>query len=143
MKPQIIKGGSHTDNRGTIRFVNDFDLKDIRRFYTIQHPDTQIIRAWQGHKIETKYFMPLSGTFVVAWVEIDDFEDPSDQLKAEYTILNAKKPKILHIPPGHANGLRAMESNSQIAVFSDMPMEKSSKEKYSYPPEKWLNWFSL
>ena len=36
-----------------------------------------------------------------------------------------------------------LETNSQIAVFSNMPLEKSSKENYQYPADKWFNWFSI
>ncbi len=143
MKPQIIKGNTHTDHRGTLRFVNDFDLKDVRRFYTIQHTDTSVIRAWQGHKTESKWFFPLKGSFVVAWVKIDNFDNPSDNLKAEYKILQAKEPEVIFLPPGYANGLRALEPESQIAVFSDMTLEESLKERHKYPPEKWFDWYNL
>lgn len=143
MKPQLIKGGTHTDHRGILRFVNDFDLKNVRRFYTIQHPDTSIIRAWQGHKIETKCFFPLKGSFVVAWVKIDDFENPSLNLQPEYYKLSAKNSEILILPPGYANGLKALEPNSEIAVFSDLDVNESVKEKRRYPAEWWLNWNSI
>jgi dTDP-4-dehydrorhamnose 3,5-epimerase len=140
MKTKAIKGGFHTDNRGTLRFVNDFDLKSVRRFYIIQHPDTSVIRAWQGHEIETKWFFPLKGSFVVAWVKIDDFDNPSDNLKAEYKILKANEPAVVYVPPGYANGLKALEPNSEIAVFSDLDVNESIKEKRRYPPEKWFDW---
>jgi len=143
MKPQIIKGNTHTDHCGTLRFVNDFDLKDVRRFYTILHPDTSVVRAWQGHETESKWFFPLKGSFVVAWVKIDDFDNPSDSLKAEYRILQANEPEVIYLPQGYANGLRALEPESQIAVFSDMTLEKSLKERHKYPPEKWFNWYNL
>lgn len=143
MKPQIIKGGTHTDNRGTLSFVNDFDLKEVRRFYTIHHSDTKIVRAWQGHENETKYFFVLNGSFVLAWVEIDDFDRPSDNLRAEHTILKASQPTAVYIPPGYANGLRALAPQSQIAIFSDMTIEESLQERYRYPPEKWFDWHNL
>ncbi len=140
MQPQIFKGGSHTDNRGTLRFVNDFDLKDVRRFYAIQHPDTSVVRAWQGHEIETKWFFPLKGSFVVAWVKIDDFDNPSENLKAEYKILKAGEPAVVYVPPGYANGLKALEPNSEIAVFSDLDVNDSVKERRRYPADKWVDW---
>ncbi|MCF8337115.1 MAG: dTDP-6-deoxy-3,4-keto-hexulose isomerase [Bacteroidales bacterium] len=140
MKVQVIKGGNHTDDRGTLRFVNDFDLKNVRRFYTIQHPDTSVVRAWQGHEIETKWFFSLKGSVVVAWVEIDDFDNPSDKLKAEYKILKAEEPTVVYLPPGYANGLKALEPNSEIAVFSDLDVKESVKEKRRYPAEWWFDW---
>ena len=135
MKPNIIKGEIFRDDRGIIRHANDFKLPDICRFYSIEHKSTEIIRAWQGHQVETKYFVPLKGTFLVAWVKIDDFTNPSPNLKSEYKILSQNDPSVLHVPPGYANGLRALEVNSIIGVFSDMENEQSVKEKIRYPSD--------
>jgi hypothetical protein len=49
-KPTIIKGGSFSDDRGLMRFVNDFRFDDVKRFYFIKHPDLSVKRAWQGHQ---------------------------------------------------------------------------------------------
>ncbi|MHA1251653.1 MAG: hypothetical protein ACTSRP_16800, partial [Candidatus Helarchaeota archaeon] len=65
-----------------VRYANDFTLPNIKRFYTIENNDTKIVRAWQGHPTETKYFFPIKGKFVVAWVKIDDFKNPSKDLSA-------------------------------------------------------------
>jgi hypothetical protein len=51
-KPAIIKGGSFSDDRGILRFVNDFRFDDVKRFYLIKHTDPSVIRAWQGHQFE-------------------------------------------------------------------------------------------
>lgn len=59
---KVIEGSSFQDNRGIIRFVNEFDLKNIRRMYVIK-PETNVIGAWQGHKIVKKWFYVLSGFF--------------------------------------------------------------------------------
>lgn len=141
LMPKFIIGGSYSDNRGIINFANDFTLDNIKRYYTIEHKNTNIVRAWQGHEIESKYFFVLRGIFVIAWVKIDDFEDPSDNLKAEFKILKGNKPGVLFIPPGYANGLRALEPNSLIGVFSDLEVEKSINEKRRYDYFKWFNWF--
>jgi dTDP-4-dehydrorhamnose 3,5-epimerase-like enzyme len=71
---------------------------------------------------------------------MDDFDNPSDNLKAEYKILKADEPVVVYIPPGYANGLKALESNSEIAVFSDLDVNESVKEKRRYPSEWWLDW---
>jgi dTDP-4-dehydrorhamnose 3,5-epimerase len=141
--PTIIKGGSFTDERGTIRFVNDFCFEDVKRFYFIKHPDTSVVRAWQGHQFEKKYFYPISGSFVVAWVKIDKFENPSDNLIPEYHILSAKNSEILSVPKGYANGLKALEPNSELMIFSDLNLEESVNEKIRYPADKWLDWEML
>jgi dTDP-4-dehydrorhamnose 3,5-epimerase len=139
-KPTIIQGGIFSDERGTMRFVNDFRFDDVKRFYFIKHADTSVVRAWQGHQFEKKYFYPISGSFVVAWVKIDDFENPSEDLIPEYHILSAQNSEILSVPKGYANGLKALEPNSEIMIFSDMDLEESVNEKIRFPAEKWLDW---
>ena len=79
-KPQIIKGGTFNDERGSMRFVNDFHFDEVKRFYFIKHTDTKIVRAWQRHQFEKKYFYPISGSFVVASFEINNFENPSQAI---------------------------------------------------------------
>lgn len=141
--PIIIKGGNFTDHRGSMRFVNDFRFENVKRFYFIKHSDTSVIRAWQGHQFETKYFYPISGRFIVAWVKIDDFKNPSQNLIPEYLILSAENSEIISIPRGYANGLKALEPNSEIMIFSDMNLEESIKEKIRYPADWWLNWETI
>lgn len=136
----IIKGGNFEDQRGVIRFVNDFHFEGVKRFYLIKHPETSVVRAWQGHKKETKYFYPIAGSFLVAWVKIDDFENPSPHIQPEYYKLVASNSEILSVPPGYANGLKALEPNAELMVFSDMELKESEKEIITYPANWWLNW---
>lgn len=138
--PTIITGGTFTDHRGTMRFVNDFRFGDVKRFYFIKHPDTTVVRAWQGHQFEKKYFYPIAGSIVVAWVKIDDFENPSGDLQPEYHVLSADNSEIISVPKGYANGLKALEPNSEIMIFSDMDLEASVNEKIRYPADWWLDW---
>jgi dTDP-4-dehydrorhamnose 3,5-epimerase len=139
-KPEIIRGGVFSDNRGILRFVNDFHFNDVKRFYFIKHPNTDFIRAWQGHQFEKKYFYPISGSFVLAWVKINDFENPSKNLIPEYHILSAASSEIISIPKGYANGLKALEPNSELLLFSDMSLEDSLNENIRYPADWWMDW---
>jgi len=139
-KPRLIKGGTHIDDRGILSFVNDFDLTPIKRFYTITHPNQEVVRAWQGHQQEHKYFHVLQGSFVIAWVEIDNWASPSQTLKAEHLILTANEPSVLQITPGHANGLKALKPNSQIMVFSDYPLNKSVDDGFRFDKDWWFDW---
>lgn len=47
-----IIGGLAKDTRGQIRFVNDFDMSMVMRFYIIQNSDMELMRGWCGHQIE-------------------------------------------------------------------------------------------
>ncbi len=143
IEPKIIQGGTFTDHRGTMRFVNDFKFGEVVRFYFIKHPDTKFVRAWQGHQFEQKWFYPISGSFAVAWVKIDDFHNPSKDLIPEFHIISSNKSELIHIPKGYANGIKALEPNSELMIFSDMELEKSVKEKIRYNPDLWFDWQNL
>jgi dTDP-4-dehydrorhamnose 3,5-epimerase-like enzyme len=133
----LIRGNSFTDERGTIHFVNDFHFEGIKRFYTITHPDTSIIRAWQGHKVESKHFFVTRGRFLVCWVTIDNWKNPSKELKVNKQILSADEPQVLIVPPGNANGFRALEPDSILLVFSDLNLEDSAGDIYRFGSDYW------
>jgi len=62
IKVGVIEGNIHRDERGVVRFVNDFDMKKVVRMYCIK-PKLGVVRAWQGHKRETKWFYVAKGSF--------------------------------------------------------------------------------
>lgn len=134
---QLIVGGSHTDARGTISFVNDFDMKPVRRCYLISHPDTSIVRAWQGHRKEAKFFRVLDGSFKVAVVKLDNVDSPSNGLEPEVYILKADDNTVLCVPCGYANGMLALEPGSRIMVMSDKTLEECQDDQVRYDSKMW------
>ena len=140
MGVEIIKGGSFTDARGTLQFVNDFDFYGVKRFYQIKHDDKDVVRAWQGHQIEHKWFFVGTGTFIIAWVQIDNWQNPSTNLNGNYVILSEESPKILSVPKGYANGIKALSPGSILTVYSDSTVEQSSNDRWSFDPALWLDW---
>lgn len=137
----LIKGNIFKDQRGTIQFVNDFKFSDVKRFYITENATTEEIRAWQGHKTEKKYFYAITGEFVIGLVKIDNWENPSKILVAEKIILSDRESQVLEIPPGYANGLRALKPNSKLLIFSDKTLEEA--DKYVYDKNLWIDWFDL
>lgn len=133
----LIQGNIHKDHRGIVRFVNDFHFENINRFYTITHPDTTPIRAWQGHQRETKYFYVTKGSFLINWIEIDNWQQPSKDLQINTHTLSDTQSEILTIPPGHVNGFKALEPDSTMVVFSDMSLEESKNDDYRFPVDYW------
>ncbi len=138
--PEIIEGGLFRDSRGVVQYVNDFHFQEVKRFYLITHPNKFVIRAWQGHRQETKHFYVTHGSFVVVWLKIDDFDNPSRNLTAEHLILKATESKVLTIPPGYANGLKALQPNSQIMVFSNYLLNEYSDDNLRFDKDLWFNW---
>ena len=136
----LIAGNIHQDNRGIIRFVNDFQFENVKRFYTIYHPDVSVIRAWQGHKLERKYFYVAKGSFLINWIEINNWEKPSKDLTINSKVLSDKESEVLLIKPGHANGFKALEDNSIMTVFSDKTLEESKADDYRFDLEYFNDW---
>ncbi len=140
MEIEVIKGGSFTDTRGILQFVNAFDFQNVKRFYQIIHPHVSVVRAWQGHQIEQKWFYVGQGSFVIAWVKIDDWENPSQTLTANHIVLSSETPQIISVPPGYANGIKALEPGSVLTVFSNLTVEESSNDRWSFDPSLWMDW---
>lgn len=139
MRLVIIEGGIHEGERGVIRFVNDFNFKDIKRFYIIEQPEN-VVRAWQGHKFETKYFYVVSGSFFICGVKIDDWDNPSPDLPINTFLMSGDNSQILQIPGGYANGFKALEPNSKLLVFSKFNMTETNQDIYRFDKKLWHNW---
>jgi hypothetical protein len=53
--PHLIRGNIAIDDRGTLFFVNDFSLCDVKRFYVVNDHRAGFVRAWHAHRREAKY----------------------------------------------------------------------------------------
>ena len=133
----LIKGANFTDERGLLSFFNAFEMNDIVRMYEIAPGDTKTIRAWQGHKIEKKWFYCSAGSFVINLIMIDEFNSPSNKLKSIRLLLHSKKPDILSISGGYATGFKALEENSKLLIFSDFNIEESKQDDFRFPINYW------
>jgi dTDP-4-dehydrorhamnose 3,5-epimerase len=140
---QITEGGHFSDDRGTIAFVNDFNLSPIKRFYLISHPNTAIIRAWQGHKIERKWFFCTKGSFEIKVVKIDNWEAPSKDLNIKSYILDANKSQVLAVNIGYCTAIRALERDASLMVFSDKTLEEAKNDDYRFDKNYWFNWETI
>ncbi|NQX40311.1 dTDP-4-dehydrorhamnose 3,5-epimerase [Pedobacter steynii] len=139
-KPIFIPGGHHSDFRGVVSFVNDFHLDNVKRLYTIDHPNIDIVRAWQGHKVEQKWFCVVAGSFKMLVVKPDDWVNPSEELEVIEFTLSVESMGVLHIPGGYANGFKALEPNSKFIVFSNFSTEQSSDDNYRFDQNSWYDW---
>jgi len=118
-EPSVIKGGIHVDVRGLLRFCNDFDMSEVKRFYTISNSAEQPVRGWIGHKREAKWFFPLRGQTILDIEPMDCSRvgHPEGEWLKTYT-LSAEVPSVLKVPP--ANWFRIKQcANAEVMVFSD------------------------
>ena len=141
--PNFIAGGFHEDRRGRVSFINEFDATAVRRCYWIQHPTTDTVRAWQGHRLETKWFVCTRGGFEVRLIEPDNWETPSKQLPVTVFSLTEKQPGVLWVPPGFVTGFRATKNHSTLMVYSDVALEASVSDDYRFDPKTWIPWTNI
>jgi dTDP-4-dehydrorhamnose 3,5-epimerase-like enzyme len=137
MIPKIIQGGVFSDHRGSISYVNNFSFAAIERFYIISNSEENPVRAWQGHKLDSKNFYCLTGAFRIHFVKIDNWESPSKDLSIETVIVSASESKIIHIPAGYANAIQSLEKDSKLISFSTLPLANVSEDDVRYDSNYW------
>jgi len=132
--PSLIKGSSFTDSRGTLYYNNTFDSSAIKRIYIIQNSSVNVIRGWQGHKVEQRWFSALQGEFEIHLIKVDNWETPSKDLQSIKYNLSSDKMNVLHVPPGYVSSIRSKESASKLLAMSNYGIEEI-KDEYRYENE--------
>ena len=143
MKATLHQGGTHTDKRGVIRFVNEKVPGNYRRFYLITHTDTTVIRAWQGHLREEKAFYAISGSFTIAVVSPARFEAPGENEIPDLFQVTAENNYFLRVPGGCYTGIKALTSNAILLVLSDFDLAGSKADDYRQPAHRWVDWDTI
>jgi dTDP-4-dehydrorhamnose 3,5-epimerase len=143
MESTLIPAEIFSDQRGSIGFVNEENPGFYRRFYLISHPDTQVVRAWQGHIKEEKAFYVIKGDFIIAVLHPGNFESPGDDEIPKTFYLYSKNKNLLRVPGGNYTGIKALSPNSVLLVLSSMNVTDSKKDDYRQPATRWMNWDSI
>ena len=136
-KQCLIKGEAYKDERGTVSFINAFNMSEVVRLYEIAPKDQLGIRAWQGHRFEKKWFYCISGSFVINIIKLDDFHSPSQDLVPERIVLQSIYPEILSVPNGFVTGIKAIAPNSRLQIFSNFDLGESQQDDYRFPLDQW------
>jgi dTDP-4-dehydrorhamnose 3,5-epimerase-like enzyme len=133
-KCKIISGGAAYDDRGSLKYFNDFDAASlgIKRFYVVSNNSACDTRAWHGHFHEGKYCTVIAGSAIIVAIPIEGrfsggVELGSD-IDMERFVLSANQPRMLYIPPGMFNGARTLEPGTQIMYFSTSTLEESKND---------------
>ncbi len=122
MVPQLLKGDAHGDSRGTLIYNNDFDASAIKRIYVIENTSVDVVRAWQGHQIEQRWFSAIGGSFKIELIAIDDWNRPNKKSERLAFVLDFKKLDVLHIPAGYVSSIQSLEEGSKLLVMADYLM---------------------
>jgi dTDP-4-dehydrorhamnose 3,5-epimerase-like enzyme len=136
---RLMKGDLIVDDRGTVSFVNDFDFRDVKRFYVVENHQVNSIRAWHAHRNEGKYVFVARGTAIVATAKIDNWDNPSRDAEVHRFVMSEKKPSILWIPRGYANGFKSLTSDLLIFFFSTSTLEDSKADDVRFDADYFPN----
>ena len=138
--PRLITGGLSVDDRGEVAFVNEFDFRGVKRFYTVTNHRQGFVRAWHAHQREHKFVTVVTGTALFGVVEIDDWKLPSKDLEISRFVLSASNPAILHIPQGYAHGYMTLSRDTKLMFFTTSTLEESANDDYRFDAQYWDNW---
>lgn len=137
---KVIDGEIFRDARGQINSLNSFRFDEIKRCYIIHHPDVTVVRGWNAHRNERKWFYCVKGRFSVALVKIDDWEKPSESLSPDVYHLSDENSRLICVPKGYANSLKAWIPGSVMLVLSDRTMDEAADDNWKYDRNLWINW---
>lgn len=136
----FTSGGLSVDDRGQLSFINELDLRKYKRFYLVSNHRAEFVRAWHGHKQEAKGVVVVKGAAIVAAVPIEDWDTPAKETVVNRYVLSDKKPGILEIPPGYANGFKTLEEETILCFFSTSSLEESASDDFRFPANYWDPW---
>ena len=126
--PMIIKGDLFKDKRGKLFSCNQFDMTRVKRMYSIENINSDYIRGWKGHKIETRWFFATKGSIIINTISISDLEDPDSFSVINTFKLNDNNLDVLKVPPGFATSIKQYSNGDRICVFADYELGLSGDE---------------
>ena len=126
--PHIIKGELFKDNRGKLFSCNQFDMSRIKRIYLIENINSNYIRGWKGHKIETRWFFATKGSIIINTILISDLEKAQPLSPIKTFKLNEDNLNVLEVPPGYATSIKQFSNGDRICVFADYQLGLSGDE---------------
>jgi dTDP-4-dehydrorhamnose 3,5-epimerase-like enzyme len=77
------------------------------------------VRGWQGHQIEQRWYSCISGEFKIELIQIDNWENPSRDLKINSFVIDSEKLDVLHVPNGYVSSIQSLEPNSKLLIMAD------------------------
>jgi len=128
---EILDGNSYSDERGSISFNNGFNASLVKQIYFIENSSKEIVRGWQGHKIEQRSCSSVKGKFKINIITIDDWDNPSKNLKIKSYMLNSNTLDIPQVPRGNITSIQSLEEYSKLMVLSDHSMGER-KDEYRF-----------
>ena len=132
--PRLIRLEEFSDERGSVHHYGTTELDCVKRVYFISPSMSAGFRGWHGHKFESKTFRCIRGSFMVSSVKVLDWEKPAGDKPVSHE-LKASEGSLLIVPAGFANGMVALEENSQVMVMSNKSLQESLGDDFRLDPK--------
>ena len=132
--PRLIPVIANVDDRGFLWQL--FEGDNIKRTYIVGNFEKDTIRGFHMHKKESKWFFVPRGAIKIVTVD-------SSSNDIQTFVLSDKQPAVLYIPPGYANGWKALEEQSLLVGMSDKTLEESKGDDYRSDPMEYGDVWSV
>jgi len=119
LEPVIITGACYQDDRGELRYNNNFDVSSVKRIYLIQNTESNPVRGWQGHKVEQRWFVAVNGVFEINVVGLENWDSSKPDLPVKKFKITQEQLDVLYVPPGFATAIRSLAPGSTLLAMSD------------------------
>ncbi len=138
MKPYIKEITPKGDDRGT--FVPFLDATNnlpdqeglaIKRMYYVYNYGKGVVRGFHFHQKEWKYFMIVNGAAKFVLI------NPESPEEIFTFVSSARKPVLVVVPPGFANGWVSLEDNTVLVCGSTASFDESVADDQRFDPYKW------
>jgi dTDP-4-dehydrorhamnose 3,5-epimerase len=134
---KFISGDNAVDDRGELIFCNNWLMSTVKRFYQVKNHQSGFVRAWHGHRKESKFVLAVQGSILFGAVKVDNWKRPSTNLEVERFVLSDRNPGILSIPAGYAHGYKTLTDGASVIFFSTASIEESIKDDYRFDAFYW------
>ena len=139
-EPQKILGGRFVDDRGFLKALTFPEGFTPKRLYSVNNWRPNFIRAWHGHKSESKLIYMSKGSGVIAAVLMSDTKTPNKSEKIHRFIVDSESHIAIYIPAGYANGLMSLTGDAEFTILSSATLEESKNDDFRFPFDYWGAW---
>ena len=139
-EPHKISGGRFVDDRGFLKALVFPEGFIPKRLYSVNNWRANFIRAWHGHKFESKLIYMSKGAGIVAAVLMNDTSKPNKSAQIFRFSIDSESHTAIFIPAGYANGLMSLTSDAEFTVLSSASLDESKNDDFRFPYDYWGAW---
>ena len=134
-EPCMIELPVHSDDRGfLVPLTNDLQelQESVSRVYVVGNYGKGVVRGFHYHEREIKMFYIASGAAKFVAIKPDSSENDR-----HIFVSSERKPGLIIIPPGYANGWVSLEDRTILIALSTATFEESVADDKRYDPYEW------